>query len=89
MIETISNNWLSIPKPSYAEADESTKHMKKEIVVSNTIRQYAEISTAHGINYIFEEGRLPIERLLWSILVIIGFSFRYNELYLIGESEII
>ena len=79
MIETLENNWLSIPKQSQNEKEgkECEKCIgKKEALVLDTTCQYAENSTAHGISYIFEKDRLPAERLLWACIVITGFSFR-------------
>ena len=79
MIETLENNWLSIPKQDKIESDGKeckTTIGKKEALVIDTTCQYAEKSTAHGISYIFEKDRLPAERFLWACIVIIGFSFR-------------
>lgn len=33
--------------------------------------QYSENSTTHGISYIFEEGQLLIERMLWFLAVVV------------------
>ena len=79
MITTLTNNWLAVPKvDKMKEEGGYVKPMKKEIVLLNTSSQYAEKSTAHGISYIFEDGRLPAERFLWTIIVIAGLSFRYT-----------
>ena len=79
MITTLMNNWLAVPKiDEMKEEDGYVKPMKKEIVLLSTTSQYAEKSTAHGISYIFEDGRLPAERFLWTIIVIAGLSFRYK-----------
>ena len=79
MITTLMNNWLVVPKiDKMKDKDGYVKPMKKEIVLLNTTSQYAEKSTAHGISYIFEDGRLPAERFLWTIIVIAGLSFRYK-----------
>ena len=79
MISTLMNNWLAVPKiDKMKNEDGNVKPMKKEIVLLNTTSQYAEKSTAHGISYIFEDGRLPAERFLWTIIVISGLSFRYT-----------
>ena len=78
MITTLMNNWLAVPKVDQMKEEGGyVKPMKKEIVLLNTTSQYAEKSTAHGISYIFEDGRLPAERFLWTIIVIAGLSFRY------------
>ena len=39
------------------------------------IREYAENTTIHGINYIFESGIPIIERLLWIVAMIIMLIF--------------
>ena len=79
MITTLMNNWLAVPKiDKMKNADGYVKPMKNETVLLNTTSQYAEKSTAHGISYIFEDGRLPAERFLWTIIVIAGLSFRYK-----------
>ena len=79
MITTLMNNWLAVPKiDKMKNADGYVKPMKKETILLNTTSQYAEKSTAHGISYIFEDGRLPAERFLWTIIVIAGLSFRYT-----------
>ena len=40
-----------------------------------TLKQYASVSTAHGISYIFEDGRFFIERIIWAAVVIAALSF--------------
>ena len=39
---------------------------------SKTLREYGNATTVHGIPYILEAGRNPVERLLWIIFVGIG-----------------
>ena len=39
---------------------------------SKTLFEYAAASTTHGIFYIFEKGRLILERVFWIIVVIIA-----------------
>ena len=34
-----------------------------------TLKEYASSSTTHGIAYVFEDGRLLLERLLWLVIV--------------------
>ena len=36
---------------------------------SKTLREYGNATTVHGIPYILEAGRNPVERLLWIIFV--------------------
>ena len=42
---------------------------------SKTLNEYASVSTAHGIAYIFEDGRFFVERVLWLIVVIAALTF--------------
>ena len=39
---------------------------------SKTLREYGSATSVHGIPYILEDGRKPVERLLWIIFVGIG-----------------
>ena len=48
-------------------------HCKKAIL--KTSREYASVTTAHGIPYLVEDGRLVIERMLWGIVVISAVAF--------------
>ena len=40
--------------------------------LETTVQEYAAASTAHGITYIFEQGRLGIERLFWILMVFLS-----------------
>ena len=40
--------------------------------VLKTVKEYGGSTTVHGIPYILEDGRHPLERILWIILVGIG-----------------
>lgn len=42
----------------------------------DTVNEYASSSSAHGIAYIFESGRLPPERLFWIFGVGFALIFR-------------
>ena len=42
----------------------------------DTVNEYASSSSAHGITYIFESGRLPLERFFWIIGVGFALIFR-------------
>ena len=49
-----------------------------------TSREYALATTAHGFSYIAEDGQSVIERIFWTIVVILGFAFtvfQMNTLY--------
>ena len=46
--------------------------MSKMSAYFKTLKEYASASTTHGIAYVFEDGRLMIERILWIIVVIIA-----------------
>ena len=43
---------------------------------TRTVNQYAASSSAHGIAYIFEPGRVGLERLLWMFVVGFALIFR-------------
>ena len=75
MTKAKTNNWLLTPKIPLASTDEM-KLLREETLLLETTHKYAEKSSAHGIQYIFEAGQLPTERLLWGIIVVIGISFR-------------
>ena len=69
--------WCKIPKPGTAKEDDLCKVlMKKEALLLDTTCEYASKSTAHGISYIFEDGRLLWERIFWISIVVAGLSFR-------------
>ena len=42
----------------------------------NTVHEYASSSSAHGMAYIFELGRLPLERVFWIFGVGFALVFR-------------
>ena len=37
------------------------------------VRDYAEVSTVHGITYVFSRTLPQVDRLLWTILTAIGY----------------
>ena len=77
MNKSKNNKWLFTPKVPSCNKDQNYDNlMKEERLVIETTNRYAEKSSAHGIQYIFEDGQLPAERLLWGIIVVIGLSFR-------------
>ena len=46
--------------------------MSKPTVVSKTLREYSEVSTVHGVNYVFSKA-LPLpDRLLWTLLTTVA-----------------
>ena len=49
------------------------------------MHQYADATTIHGIPYIFEEGRLAVERLLWILIVLGATAFSVFFSYRIWE----
>ena len=51
------------------------KKLKSESL-KTTVNEYAAATTAHGIAYIFEHGRLAIERVFWIIVVIFALVIR-------------
>ena len=48
----------------------------KDGVLKRTLHEYASASSAHGIAYILEPGRMVIERLFWVLVVALAFSYR-------------
>ena len=52
--------------------------LKMKYLLSKTIKEYADSTTIHGINYIFQSGISVIERLLWIAAVITGIYFALN-----------
>ena len=46
--------------------------LKMKYLLSKIIKEFADSTTIHGINYIFESGISVIERLLWIASVITG-----------------
>ena len=38
-------------------------------LLANTLKEYGESTSIHGISYILEDGRLLLERVLWVVLV--------------------
>ena len=57
-------------------SSETFKQKSHWMVFKDTVKEYASSSSAHGIAYIFESGRLPLERLLWEIVVGFALIFR-------------
>ena len=53
--------------------EEESKSLKNPY--NTTLKQYASVSTAHGISYIFEEGRFFIERIVWAAVVVAALAF--------------
>ena len=53
--------------------EEETKKLKNPY--HTTLKQYASVSTAHGISYIFEDGRFFIERIIWAAVVVAALAF--------------
>ena len=39
---------------------------------NNTVHEYAGSTTIHGIAYIFEGGRLALERIVWVVLFVLA-----------------
>ena len=46
--------------------------MAKDSSVMKAVRDYAEVSTVHGISYAFSRSLSQVDRLLWTILTILG-----------------
>ena len=63
-----------------AEDDESDSDDNKNSLAV-TAKQYAAATSIHGITYIFEGGRLFLERILWVVLVVLAsiLAWRLSE----------
>ena len=48
---------------------------KRQNPISKTIKEYAENTTIHGIQYIFENGSSVFEKFSWILVVLIGAIF--------------
>ena len=57
-------------------SSEALKQKSHWMVFKYTVNEYAYSSSAHGIIYIFESGRLPLERLFWKLVVGFALIFR-------------
>ena len=51
------------------------KRRKMITVLGDTSKDYASSTTAHGFSYIVEDGQSVIERVIWTIVVILAVSF--------------
>ena len=70
------NSTRSTNVSSSTIGSETSKQESHWMVFKNTVNEYASSSSAHGIAYIFESGRLPLERLLWKVVVGFALIFR-------------
>ena len=73
-----------------ADRNPRSKYKSHSRAFKDTVNEYASSSSAHGVAYIFESDRLPIERLFWVFCVGFALVFRYPEmlhLYIIDESN--
>ena len=72
-----------------ADKNPRSKYKSHSGAFKYTVNEYAYSSSAHGVAYIFESNRLPIERLFWIFGVGFALVFRYPEmlhLYIIDVS---
>ena len=70
------NSTRSTSVSSSTISSETSKQKSHWMVFKSTVNEYASSSSAHGIAYIFESGRLPLERLLWKVVVGFALIFR-------------
>ena len=70
------NSTRSTIASSSTMSSETLKQKSHWMVFKDTVQEYASSSSAHGIAYIFESGRLPLERLLWQVVVGFALIFR-------------
>ena len=72
-----------------ANRNPRSKYKSHSRAFKDTVNAYASSSSAHGVAYIFELDRLPIERLFWVFCLGFALVFRYPEmlhLYIIDVS---
>ena len=62
-----------------ADRNPRSKYKSHSRAFKDTVNEYASSSSAHGVAYIFESNRLPIERLFWVFGVGFALVFRYLE----------
>ena len=63
-----------------ADRNPRSKYKSHSRAFKDTVNEYASSSSAHGVAYIFESDRLPIERLFWIFGVGFALVFRYLEI---------
>ena len=54
-------------RPTMSSNEDDLKKGKRPCY--RTLKEYSSASTTHGIAYVFEDGRLIFERVLWVIVV--------------------
>ena len=47
-------------------------NMAKVNSLMKTLQEYSEVSTVHGISYVFSRSLPQVDRLLWTILTVTG-----------------
>ena len=52
--------------------------MPKKVSLSNHVKSYFAETSLHGLKYITEEGRHPIERILWIVLFAMGVALEIS-----------
>ena len=81
-ISTFNNNASTLNSTTSGIISRSNRRSSKSKRKSHcrafkdTVNEYASSSSAHGITYIFESGRLPLERFFWIIGVGFALIFR-------------
>ena len=53
------------------EEEEEVEKPDKRKPYTKTVYEYASVCTPHGISYIFEADRWPLERCLWIVVVLV------------------
>ena len=73
MITTLFIKATPIGKPHLLQSSLIFEEdMAKDSSVMKAVRDYAEVSTVHGISYAFSRSLPQVDRLLWTILTILG-----------------
>ena len=52
--------------------------MPKKVSLSNHVKSYFAETSLHGLKYITEEGRHPLERILWIVLFALGVALEIS-----------
>ena len=54
--------------------------MKKPSSLMKTLQEYSEVSTVHGISYVFSRSLPQVDRLLWTILTVTRYTQQSIEI---------
>ena len=63
------------------------ENMVKDSSVMKAVCDYAEVSTVHGISYVFSRSLPQVDRLLWTILTTIGYLTSHTGKMMSSNSD--